>query len=86
MVEMCGPLAFILGLSISYVVDRFLDRVLLEQVRGRALENSPSASWSAFILRFSQVINSLMYGHVHATKNIPRESGLRPSGPIIFPS
>ena len=37
---------------ISYVVDMLLDRVLSEQVRGRALENSLSVSRSAFILQF----------------------------------
>ena len=61
------------GFPISYVVDRLLDRALLEQVRGRALENSPSASRSAFLLGFPRVINSLMYGHVRATINIPQE-------------
>ena len=68
-VEMCSPSAFFShGFPISYVVDRLLDRALLKRVRGKVLENSPSASRSAFILRFPKVINSLMYGHVHATK------------------
>ena len=53
-------------ISYMYVVDRLLERVLSERVRGRALENSPSVSRSAFILRFPRVIDSLMYGHVRA--------------------
>ena len=58
---------------ISYVVDRLLNRALLERVTGRALENSPSASQSVFILLFPQVINLLMHRHVRATRNIPQE-------------
>ena len=48
-VEMCSLLAFILWLSISYVVDRFLDGVLLERVRGGGVLGNSflSASWSA---------------------------------------
>ena len=54
MVEMCGPLAFIAWLHISYVhvANRLLDGALSERVRGRALGNSSSVSRSAFILRF----------------------------------
>ena len=50
-VEMCGP-RLSHGFPILYVVDRLLDRMLSEPVRGRVLENSPSAFWSVFILRF----------------------------------
>ena len=74
-VESCGPSALSHGFPISYVVDSLLDRALSERVRGRVLENSPSASQSAFISRFPQVMNLLMYGHVHvrATRSIPQE-------------
>ena len=61
------------GFPISYIVDRLLDRALSERVRGRALENSPSASRSVLILWIPRVINSLMYGHVHTMRNIPQE-------------
>ena len=42
------------GFPISYVVDRLLNRVLSEQVRGRVVENRPSASRSAFSYSFPE--------------------------------
>ena len=53
---MCGPLAFISWFFISYIVDLFQDRALSEEVRGRVLESSTSASQSAFILWFPRVM------------------------------
>ena len=52
LVEMSGPWWFIsYGFPISYVVGRLLIRALLERVRGRALEYSPSAFRSSTILK-----------------------------------
>ena len=51
-VEMCRPSTFISWLSHLICSGQAPGQALSERVRGRALEKSPSASWSAFILQF----------------------------------
>ena len=72
-IEMCGPSSFISRLSHLISSGLAHGQGAVRASRGRALENSPSAARSVFMLQFSQVINSLMHEHVCAPKNIPQE-------------